>query len=124
MIEGKVMQKKLHRGGRHAPDEYRLWVMTDSDEIQVSILKRQVSDCCFLEAIPLFEKVTLLTSNSIRDIELYQITHQYTVILDGHDVLYKENEDIIEMLYGSLMLFVLGGAVYTIGLVRKIKRNT
>lgn len=124
MIEGKVMQKKLGTSGKYAPDVYRLWVMTDTDERQLSVVMRHVSNCCFLEAIPLFEKVTLLAESATGDSKLYQLTHQNKVILDGHDVLLKEREEINENLYAALILFFIGGATYIIGIVRKLNKNT
>jgi len=124
-IEGKVMQKKLHRDGKYSSsEEYRLWIMTDIDEMQVTIPKGSVKNCCFLDLVPQFEKVNLLVDFTFSGIKLYQITHGNKVILDGHDELLKEKQGVFKMLYAALVLFLIGGTAYLIEAFRKIQKNT
>jgi len=123
-LEGVVIEKWHRPPASRVQEEYRLRVKTDDGIKQLRIPRHLVANCCFLQQVPLNKTVSLLTNWSFEGILLYQLSYENKVILDAHDVLAGEEEDIVNYLPIALILLLIGGFAYGIEWLRKIKKST
>ena len=122
-MEGVVIEKWLHTPNR-GPEEFRLRFKTDDGVKQLMVLRDLVANCCFLQEVPLNKKVSVLTNWSFEGINLYEFSYGNKMLLNAHDVLAGEKENIVNYLPISLVLFLIGGFSYGVESVRKAKKST
>ena len=122
-LEGFVIEKWCHTPSKGL-DEYRFRVQTDDGERQLRIVQNLVENCCFFQEVPLNRRVSLLTNWTLNGINLYQLTYSNKILLDAHDVLEREEENIAELLPVSFVLLLTGGFTYCVELIRKAKKST
>ncbi len=123
-LEGVVIEKWHRPPASKVQEEYRLRVKTDDGVKQLRVARHLVANCCFLQQVPLNKRVSLLTDWTFEGINLYQLSYENKVILDAHDVLTGEEEDIVSYLPIALILLLIGGFAYCIEFVRRTKKST